>query len=75
MGGLSEAAVAALDPLVGPMAASTCVRATALSLGKTAEDLDATDLPALESNIRRLLGPIAPDSVIDDVLHRIEGGL
>jgi hypothetical protein len=75
MGGLSEAAIAALDPLVGATAASTCVRATALCLGKTAEDLDGTDLPALEANIKRLLGPIAPDSVIDDVLRQIEGRL
>jgi len=75
MGGLSAAALAALDPLVGPIAASTCVRATALSLGKTAEDLGAADLSALEANVKRLLRPIAPDSVIDDVLRRIEGGL
>lgn len=75
MGGLSEAAIAALDPLVGATAASTCVRGTALALGKTADDLDSADLPALAANIKRLLGPVAPESVIDDVLRRIEGGL
>ncbi len=75
MAGLSEAAMAVLDPLVGATAASTCVRGTALSLGKTAEDLGPDDLAALEANIKRLLGPVAPESVIDDALRQIEGRL
>jgi hypothetical protein len=75
VGELSEATIAALDPLVGATAASTCVRATALSLGKTAEDLDSADLPALEANIKRLLGPIAPEPMIDEVIRQIEGRL
>lgn len=65
----------ALEPLVGSMAASTCVRATALSLGKSADSLSADDLPALEQNVRRLLGPVAPEPVIAEVLRQIEGGL
>lgn len=75
MGGISEVVIAALDPLVGATAASTCVRATALSLGKTADDLGPADLLSLSTNIKRLLGPIAPEPVIADVLRRIEGGL
>ena len=73
MGNLASAAIGALDPLVGAMAASTCVRATALSLGKTSDDLSAEDLPSLQANIRRLLGPVAPSSVIDQVIADIEG--
>lgn len=73
MGDLATTAMGALEPLVGSMAASTCVRATALSLGKTTESLSFEDLPALEQNIRRLLGPVAPDTVIDEVLRQIEG--
>lgn len=71
VGSLASAAIGALEPLVGAMAASTCVRATALSLGKTSDDLAAEDLPALEANFRRLLGPVAPSSVIDQVVAEI----
>ena len=75
MGDLATTAMGALEPLVGSMAASTCVRATALSLGKTTESLSGDDLPALEENIRRLLGPVAPETVIAEVLREIEGSL
>ncbi len=75
MGELSTFAIAALDPLVGSMAASTCVRATALSIGKTADDLGRDDFPALETNIRRLLGPVAPETVIAQVVRDIQGRL
>ncbi len=75
MGELATTAMSALEPLVGSMAASTCVRATALSLGKTADSLATEDLPALEENIRRLLGSIAPEGVIAEVIREIEGGL
>jgi len=62
----------ALEPYVGAMVADTCVRATALSLGKMADELTAEDLPALESNIRRLLAPVAPTGVIDDVIATLQ---
>lgn len=75
MGDLATTAMAALEPLVGAMAASTCVRATALSLGKTTDALSSDDLPSLEENVRRLLGPVAPDAVIAEVLRAIEGSL
>lgn len=72
MGGLSALAISTLEPFVGPMAASTCVRATALALGKTADSLGPADLPALKDNIRRLLGPVAPAAVITQILADIE---
>lgn len=75
MGDLATTAMNALEPLVGSMAASTCVRATALSLGKTTDSLSSEDLPSLEENVRRLLGPVAPDTVIAEVLREIEGSL
>lgn len=55
------------------MAASTCVRATALSLGKTSDDLAPEDMGTLEGSIRRLLGPVAPSNVIDQVIAEIRG--
>jgi predicted ArsR family transcriptional regulator len=75
VGEFATTAISALEPLVGSMAASTCVRATALSLGKTADNLDGGDLAALEQNVRRLLGPVAPENIISEVLREIEGGL
>lgn len=75
MGQLGPAAIAALESFVGPMAASTCVRATALSLGKTSDELGRADWPDLQSSIRRLLGPVATESVIDKILHQIEGAI
>ncbi|TLM82255.1 MAG: hypothetical protein FDZ75_07695 [Actinobacteria bacterium] len=71
MGTLAEAARLALEPFVGAMVADTCVRATALSLGKTSDDLIPDDLPSLENRIRSLLGPVAPTATIDQVV----GGL
>jgi hypothetical protein len=50
------------------------VRGTALSIGKTADELTDEDLPALESSMRRLLGPVAPATVIDDLLQQLERG-
>lgn len=75
MAGLAQVAMAAIGPLVGEMAASTCVRATALSMGKTSDDLTAEDMPALEASVRRLLGPVAPANVIADILATIQEGV
>ena len=75
MGRMSEQVITVLGPYVGQTVADTCVRATALSLGKTTDDLEAADLPQLEANIRRLLGPVAPATVIDTLVADIERGL
>lgn len=64
--------ITALEPYVGRTVADTCVRATALSIGKTSDDLGRDDLSAVESSVRRLLAPIAPQSVVDAVLSQIE---
>lgn len=61
-----------LAPFIGRTVADTCVRATALSLGKSFDTLSAEDVPALESNIRRLLAPVAPSATINDILDEIE---
>lgn len=69
---IAQAVRAALEPYVGPMVADTCVRATALSLGKTSDDLETCDLSALEARIRQLLSPVAPTAAIEDALATIE---
>lgn len=75
MAELGEAAIAALAPLVGPTVASTSIRASALSVGKVSGELDVSDLPMLESNIRRILAPVAPIAAIDAVIAQIRGTL
>lgn len=72
---LSQAAKTALEPFVGPTVADTCVRATALSVGKMSDELNESDMPALESNIRRLLGPVAPVAAIDTALATVRMSL
>ncbi|MBA4369985.1 MAG: hypothetical protein C0418_00190 [Coriobacteriaceae bacterium] len=69
---IAEAVKDVLEPYVGHMVADTCVRATALSIGKTSDTLDAADLPPLENNVRKLLLPIAPSSTIDALIAQIE---
>lgn len=69
---ISQAVRSALEPWVGPVVADTCVRATALSLGKMSDELDASDLAALEARIRQLLGPVAPSAAIEDAIATIE---
>lgn len=74
MATLRERVIAALTPYVGATVADTCVRGTALSIGKSADELNDSDLPTLESNVRRLLSPVAPSTVIDDLLAQTERG-
>lgn len=74
MATLRERVIAALTPYVGATVADTCVRGTAPSIGKSADELNDSDLRALESNVRRLLSPVAPSTVIDDLLAQIERG-
>lgn len=62
-----------LEPYVGRMVADTCVRATALSMGKTADTLSEEDIPMLQENVRKLLRPIAPAATIDSVMATIRG--
>lgn len=73
-----QAVTSALEPYVGVIVANTCVRATAISLGKSADDLDVSDLPQLETRIRGLLAPVAAPAVIEGALvtlrQSVEGG-
>lgn len=68
MGSLAENAKSVLEPYVGAMVADTCVRATALSLGKTTDSLGIDDVDSIATSIRRLLAPIAPLATIDALI-------
>jgi len=69
-----ETVVGALEPWIGNVAADTCVRATALSVGKDISEFGAAEVAALCANIRRLLSPIAPTAAVDGVIAQIEAG-
>lgn len=70
--GVARAVIEILEPYVGRMVADTCIRGTAISLGKTSGDLCAEDLPTIEGNVRRILSPIAPASTVDVLVERIK---
>lgn len=72
---IRDSVLEALTPYVGQMVADTCVRATALSLGKSSEDLGAADLPAITTSIRRLLAPVAPAAAIENVVSSLDRSL
>lgn len=69
---LGESVIAVLGPYVGETVADTCVRATALSMGKTSDTLEDSDLPAVATNIRRLLAPVTSSAVIDSMIQELE---
>lgn len=71
MATLAERARQILEPYVGAMVADTCVRATALSLGKSSDALNPGDMDALATSIKRLLGPVAPLATIDILLSEL----
>jgi len=73
--GISETVVRALVPYVGATVADTCVRATAISIGKSFDILTTEDLPALEERARRLLAPLLPKATIDRVVAEFRGGV
>lgn len=72
MSGTADVIKKALTPYLGPVVADTCVRATALSLGKSYEDLGKGDLPVLEGSICRYLSAVAPKSVIETIIRELQ---
>lgn len=74
MTGIAERAVRALSPYVGPTVADMYVRGTAVSIGKTSDELNDGDCRALEERARRVLAPLLPPSTIEKVVAEIRGG-
>lgn len=71
MSTIVDATRTALEPYVGPVVADTCIRATALQLGKMTDELSESDLPAIEASMRKLLAPVAPAAVIDTMVLNV----
>jgi len=72
---IRESVVGVLEPWVGSVAADTCVRATALAVGKDISEFGQGEVAALCSNVRRLLSPVAPSAAVDSVIAQIEMGV
>lgn len=72
MGCFADSVKEILKPYLGPAMADMCVRATALSLGKSFDTLDGTDVPALRSSIQRYLAPVTSEGVLRSVLTEVE---
>jgi hypothetical protein len=70
---LGHEVVGILEPYVGRSAADTCVRGTALCVGKVFDSLGPEDVPALTDSVRRMLQPVVPASTLDTIVGRIEG--
>ena len=75
MGSVREVVTAVLEPYVGGTVADTCIRATALSLGKTADELGGQDLEAVSASVQRLLSPIAPAQTVAALVARVKEGI
>lgn len=73
MSGIAGQAVAALTPYIGRMAADTCVRGTAVSIGKTFDTLTGEDADALAYRIRAVLSPLLPPDTIERLIAEIRG--
>lgn len=58
-----------LEPYIGRMNADTCVRGTALSLGKTSDQIGPDDMPALEASVRRVLAPLVPGATLTTIVQ------
>ncbi len=60
-----------LEPYMGKMLAETCVRGTALTLGKSSDTLSRSDIPLLEPNIKKYLAGVAGQGSIEKILKEI----
>lgn len=72
MESITQVARTVLEPYVGIMVADTCIRATAISLGKTSDELGLDDGAALMASMRKLLAPIAPPAAIDEIIRAFD---
>lgn len=75
MSATAENAIRVLTPYVGATMADTCVRGTALTIGKTFDTLSNEDLPAIEDRARRMLAPLLPANSLERVLSEMRGGV
>lgn len=71
MQGIAGAVRSVLAPRIGDSLAEMTVRATAVSLGKTADDLNGADLDHLISRMRTMMSGVATQAHIDAACSEI----
>lgn len=71
MNGIAGTVRGVLEPHVGRPLAETAVRTTAISLGKTSEELTADDLPALLQQTSYIMSGVATQACIDVAIKQI----
>lgn len=69
--GIRTAAISALTPLVGPAMATIFVADAALTVGKTTDELEPSDVSALCDALRLKISPLAARPVVDQVMADI----
>lgn len=72
MDGIAGSVRGVLAPHVGGPLAEIAVRTTAISLGKTADDLTVADIPALMERTRSIMSGVATAACIDATLQQIQ---
>jgi hypothetical protein len=68
MAPLADDLRSALQPYLGA-ATAACVQSLAASLGRSADSLDAADLPALEGQLRASLSAVAAAGTVDTIIE------
>jgi hypothetical protein len=70
---LAHRLTTALQPYLGA-ATSACVESLAASLGKSADSLDAEDLPVIEDRLRASLSAVAAVGTVDTIVEDLRSG-
>jgi hypothetical protein len=73
MAPLAHRLTTALQPYLGA-ATSACVESLAASLGKSADSLDAEDLPVIEDRLRASLSAVAAVGTVDTIVEDLRSG-
>lgn len=71
---ISERALAVLTPFVGHVAAETCIRRAAVTLGKSSDELTRDDGETLAHHVRHALSSLLPPKTIERIIEDIRGG-
>lgn len=71
MQGIAGRVRSVLEPHVGRPLAEMAVRTTAISLGKTSDDLQESDLPALMRQTAYIMSGVATQACIDTALRQM----
>lgn len=61
-----------IEPHMGTVMSDTCIRAAAISIGKTYDDLMPQDIPRIKLKIRDSLRVLTAPQTVDTIMQEIE---